>query len=284
MSPKFHNFAISHPPLFLKLSAIQMRLSDNLRPRIFWTLNALLALAFGAEIFCPRGIVWLDAAFFFLAAFAAIFALNRQLPLQNVLTAAAITALIGGAAHGISAKTSLPFGPIVYDSTAGEKLFDAVPWTIPLLWIAVVFNSRGVGRLILRPWRKVKSYGYWLIALTTLLVVAFDLALEPWAWHVKHLWLWEPTKLAVDWHRAPVMNFVGWGGVTLLLMMFATPSLIRKQPGSQKAPDYHPLICWLGALLLFTIGAGFAKMWWPLGADVLIAGVTGFFAVRGARW
>jgi uncharacterized membrane protein len=206
------------------------------------------------------------------------------LPLQNVFTAALVTALIGGAAHGFSARTSLPLGPIVFNSTAGAKIFDAVPWTIPLLWIAVVFHSRGVARLALRPWRKAKIYGYWLIALTTLLVVAFDFALEPWAWHVKHLWLWEPTKLAVSWHGATATNFIGWGCVALLLLLFITPSLIRKQPGSHAGPDYHPLICWLAALLLFAVGAVEGKLWWSFGADVAIAAGAGFFAVRGAKW
>ena len=261
-----------------------MRVSDNLRPQVFRALNVLLALAFAVEVFSPRGYAWLDAAFISLAAVAAIAALNRQLPLQNVLTAALVTAVIGGAAHGFSAKTSLPFGPIVFDSTIGEKIFDAVPWTIPLLWIAVVFNSRGVARLILRPWRKAKIYGYWLIALTTVLVVTFDFALEPWTWHVRHFWLWEPTRLAINWHGVSAMNFLGWGCVTILLMLFITPSLIRKQPGHSVGPEYHSLICWLGALVLFAVGTAEAKLWWSFGADVAIAAIAGAFAIRGAKW
>jgi uncharacterized membrane protein len=261
-----------------------MQMSDNLRLRIFWTLNTLLALAFAVEIFSPRGFPGLDAILILLATLAGIAALNRQLPLQNVLTAALVTALIGGAAHGFSVKTSLPFGPVDFTSTAGEKIFDAVPWTIPLLWIAVVFNSRGTARLVLRPWRKTKVYGYWLIALTTLLAVAFDFALEPWAWHVKHLWLWQPTRLAINWYGTSAMNFLGWSCVTLLLLLFITPSLIRKQPGPSAGPDYHPLFCWLGALLLFAVGAAEGKMWPALAVDAVIATLAGFFAVRGAKW
>jgi len=88
-----------------------------------------------------------------------------------------------------------------------------------------------VGRLILRPWRKVKNYGFWLIGLTALLAVAFDLALEPFAWHVKHFWLWQPTRLSVTWQGTTLLNFIGWAFVSLLILAFATPSLIRKQPG-----------------------------------------------------
>lgn len=261
-----------------------MRLPVNIRTYLFRTLNALLGIAFILELLAPRRFSWLDAATITLAAVTGIVALNRQLPLQNVLSAAFITAVIGGAAHAFSAQTSIPLGPVVFNSETGPQLFNLVPWTVPLLWVTAIFTARGVGRLILRPWRKVKNYGYWLIACTALLAVAFDLALEPVAWHVKHLWLWQPTKLAVNWQGTPLLNFLGWGFTALLILMFITPSLIRKQPGSSSTPDYHPLVVWLGALLLFAVGSAGAGMWWPVGVDVVIAAVTATLAVRGATW
>lgn len=253
---------------------------------VFWGLNTLLGAAFIFELCAPDFSSALDAVTIALAAAASVAALARQLPLQNVLAAAAITALIGGVAHGLSAypNFSLPFGPIVFNPAAGGKIFNAVPWTIPLLWVFAIFNARGVGRLILRPWRKVKNYGLWLIGLTTALAVAFDLTLEPFARHVKHFWLWQPTKIAYTWHGATPLNFVGWACVSLLIMLIISPSLIRKQPGGPSAPDYHPLVLWLGALLLFAIGTAGAGLLGPVGVDVVIAAVTGVFAVRGGRW
>jgi hypothetical protein len=159
-----------------------------------------------------------------------------------------------------------------------------VPWTVPLLWIAVLFTARGVGRLILRPWRKTKRYGYWLIGFTSLLVIAFDFALEPWAWHVKHLWLWQPTKLEVNWNGATLLNFLVWGLATLLILLFITPSLIKKQPGSSSPPDFHPLAVWLGALLIFAVGCASVGLWWSVATDAVIAVITGVFAMRGAKW
>ena len=261
-----------------------MQLPGNSRKYFFWTLNALLGAAFMVELVAPGRFHWMFAALIVLAAVTGLVALNRQLPLQDVLSAAFITAVMGGVVHGLSARTHIPLGPIVFNTEAGAQLFDAVPWTIPLLWVAAIFTARGVGRLILRPWRKVKNYGYWLIGLTSVLVLAFDIALEPYAWHAKHLWLWQPTKLAVSWHGAALLNFLGWGLTALFILMFITPSLIRKQPGSSSTVDYHPLAVWLGALLLFAIGAADAKMWWSVGADSLIAAVTVVFAFRGARW
>jgi hypothetical protein len=261
-----------------------MQLPENLRRYFFWMLNALLGVACLVELCAPNWLSWIDAAVIVLAAAVSITALNRQLPLQNILPAALITAAIGGLAHAFSARTSIPLGPVVFNSSAGGKLFNILPWTVPLIWVTAIFTARGVGRLILRPWRKVKIYGYWLIALTAVLAVAFAVALEPFAWHVKHLWLWQPTKLAVNWHGASLLNFLGWGCVTLFVMFFITPFLIRKQPGSSSAPDYHPLCLWLSALLVFAVGSATAGLWSAVVVDAVIAGTTIFFAVRGARW
>jgi uncharacterized membrane protein len=252
---------------------------------LFWLLNAMLAVAFVADLAAPQGTA-LDAVLIVLAAVASVAALSAQLPLQNVLPAALIAAAFGGFAHGLTTASdiALPFGPITFNSDAGGKIFNAVPWIIPLIWVIVIFNARGVARLILRPWRRIKNYGFWLIGLTAVLAVAFDVALEPYAWHVKHLWLWQPTKIAITWHGASPLNFLGWAFVSLLILAFATPSLIRKQPGASGKPDFHPLFVWLGALILFGTGSAQAGLWPAVAADAAIAAVTASFAYRGAKW
>ena len=77
---------------------------------------------------------------------------------------------------------------------------------MPLIWVVVILNSRGVARLILRPWRKIRNYGFWLIGLTAALTMLFDLAFDPFASRVKHYWLWVPTKLPLTWQGAPGNN------------------------------------------------------------------------------
>jgi hypothetical protein len=251
----------------------------------FWSLNGLLGAAFLIELCAPHSWPDGDAVTLVLAAVASVAALTRQLPLQNVLAAALITATMGAIAHGLSAipNLSVPFGPLIFNPAAGPKLF-TVPWTIPFLWVVAIFNARGTARLMLRPWRKVKNYGYWLIGLTATLAVAFDFALEPFACRVKHYWLWQPTKLSLTWQGATPLNFLGWAFVSLLILAFASPSLIRKQPASSKKPDLHPLMLWLGALLGFATSSASAGLWWPVGVDAAIAAVTAWFAIRGAKW
>ena len=285
-NPKFRNFQVFPAHDFFTLSENQMAPSLNTPKLFFWTLNLLLGLAFIVEILAPRFSSDFDALTLTLAAVASVAALNRQLPLQNVLPAALITAAVGGLAHGFSANQnfSIPFGPIVFSPAFGAKIFNTIPWPILMLWVVAIFNARGMARLILRPWRKVKNYGFWLIGLTAVLAVAFDVALEPFAWHVKHFWLWQPTRLPITWQGTTLLNFFGWLFVSALILAFATPSLIKKQPGNPSQPDLHPLAVWLGAFVLFTAGAAGAGLWWPVGVDAAIAVVTTVFAVRGAQW
>jgi uncharacterized membrane protein len=162
-------------------------------------------------------------------------------------------------------------------------LFDCLPWTLPLVWIVALFNSRGVARLALRPWRKTTNYGWWLIGSTAVLAVGFDLALEPVA-HVKHLWLWQPTKLHHTWFGASPLNFLGWAVVALFILAFSTPSLIKKQPTGPSTPDFVPLAVWLGAMIVFAAIAAEAGLWLAPLVAMLFAGAATVLAIRGAQW
>jgi len=228
---------------------------------------------------------WPEVLLVITLALATVANLSRHLPGQNVLLAAAIIGVVGGIAHGIGAVTGIPFGPFAYSDSCGPKIFNTLAWPIPVLWIIIVLNSRGVARLILRPWRKLKNYGFWLIGITTTLVILFDLALEPFASQVNHYWIWLPTTFPITWQGVPLVNSLGWLMTTLLMLVFATPPLINKQSRSRKTvPDYHPLIVWLLSVGLFATGTGMHGHWVATGFSAGIGIVTTIFALRGARW
>jgi uncharacterized membrane protein len=229
---------------------------------------------------------WPMAVLIGTTAFATMVAHTRRLPLQNVILAAGIIAIIGGAVHAVGAATAIPFGPFSYTDSAGPRIFGTLAWPIPLVWIIVILNSRDVARLILRPWRKLRSYGFWLIGITVALAVLFDAALEPFAASVKRYWLWHPTRLPLTWGGAPVTNFLGWLVTALLALAFATPALIdkRQQRSANRPPDYHPLVVWLLAVALFGVGAATHQLW-PAVIYCIAAGLAVvIFAIRGARW
>lgn len=223
-----------------------------------------------------------EAFFLLFAAATTVIGLMRQLPGQNVLAAALIIGGIGGAVHSLGALTGLPFGPFVY-ADSGPRAFDVIAWFSPLLWIVAVLNSRGIARLILRPWRKTRTYGWWLIGLTVVLVLLLDAGLEPYATRVKHFWLWHPSKIAVNWYGAPLSNFAGWILTTLVILAFATPFLINKKP-VKSPPDYHPLIVWNLLNLLLVIGALTQHFWLAAGISAGASILTAVLAIRGAQW
>jgi uncharacterized membrane protein len=255
-----------------------------------WIFSGLFCAALGLQalelwkpLSSPLLASLLDAVFLLAAAATTLLALARQLPGQNVLLAAGIVAFIGGIAQAVGAVTGLPFGPFTYTRAAGPELGQTLPWSAPFIWIVVVFNSRGVARLVLRPWRKMRTYGFWLIGITAALSLLLDFTLEPFATRVKGLWLWGPTRFGFSWCGTPPTEFWGWTVVSLLALAFATPSLINKSH-TKFPPDYHPLAVWILLNLLFAAGAAQHQLWPAvIAGGISVAAVT-IFAVRGARW
>lgn len=227
---------------------------------------------------------WPDGLLVVLTTATVLASLTRQLPGQNVMLAAFIIALITTAIQSLGALTGIPFGPYYYTDQIGPQLFYPLPWAVPLMWITIILASRGVARLILRPWRQTPNYGFRLMGLTTLLVVLLDFGLEPFATHAKHYWLWHPTQFKFDWYTTPGINFFGWAVTTLLVLGFATPSLINKKPGFQPPPEYCPLLVWLLLNFLFATGAALNQLWPAVGLTSLISVVVIVLAVCGARW
>jgi uncharacterized membrane protein len=265
-------------------------LAEKMKTWFHWLFVVLLAAAFalviaanGLSLELPGQPGAPEALLILLATVSTITALARQLALQNVLLAAFVIALTGGAVHALGVTMGIPFGPFIFGADAGPQLFKMLPWAMPLIWVVAILNSRGVVRLILRPWRKVRSYGFWLIGLTAALTMLFDLAFDPFASRVKHYWLWMPTKFPLTWQGAPLVNFFSWMAVALLMLVFVTPALINKNP-ARRMPDFHPLAVWLGAILLFGSASALHGMWGAVALDGTIAVLAATFAIRGGRW
>jgi uncharacterized membrane protein len=251
-----------------------------------WLHHLIIALtlltALAAYLVPERAALEFEALLLILATVASLGALARQLPLQSVLFAALITAVIGSAAHGLSRETAIPLGPVSFGDAAGPKLFKTVPWCVSLFWVFAIFNSRGVARLILRPWRTARNYGFILIATTAGLALLFDLALEPYA-YLHHFWLWQPTKIHLTWYRATPLSFIGWTFVAMIILAVILPYLIRKQPGNPTAPDWTPLMLWLGAVIFFGAGLAQAKFWPAVILNATVVALVLLFAWRGGK-
>jgi len=251
---------------------------------LFLAAYALVLMRLWWLVQLPGKSGWPEAVLLSLAVVSTIAALARHLPLQNILSAAFTIALASSAVIWLDFKTGIPFGQFTMGDNTGPKFLTAVPWELPLVWVVAILNSRGVARLILRPWRKMKGYGFRLIGVTTALTVLFDLGFDPFASRVKQYWFWGPTKFPLTWHGAPLVNFFGWAVMTLLILAFVTPMLINKRPIRRRPPDFHPLGVWLGGVLLFGAGSATLGLWSAVWLDAIAGIIVAVFAIRGARW
>jgi uncharacterized membrane protein len=216
-----------------------------------WALVSL-RLWLSSPLFDHAG--WPEGLLAVLALATTLASLARQLPGQNVLLAALIIAFFAGTAQTLGALSGIPFGPYHYSENLGPQFFHTLPWPVPIIWVVAILNARGVARLVLRPWRQARNYGFRLLVLTIALVVLFDFGLEPFATTVKQYWSWDRTRLPCDWYGAPCINFLGWAVTSGLIFAFVTPVLLNKKP-VKSPPDYYPLVVWLLIMLLFLTGA-----------------------------
>jgi len=245
-----------------------------------WAMNMALVCL---RIQPAAGWRWAEGLLPVFATATTLLALGRRLPLQNVFMTALVILLISAAILFLGAKSGIPFGPYVYSGLLGERIFDVLPWSIPLVWIIVIVNGRGIARLMMRPWRKTNYYGFWVIGLTCLLAMTLDLGLEPFAVFVKGYWIWQTPKSVPAWYTAPWVNFLGWLVTALGILVFSIPWLINKQPVKQPI-DYHPLILWLLINSWILAGNAMHHLWPAVVVTLTTSTIATVFAIRGAQW
>jgi len=96
-------------------------------------------------------------------------------------------------------KTGVPYGHFAYGPKIGALLFGAVPWTVPFSWPPLVLGALALAG---RQTRRVFS----LLALSTLLLLAFDGVLDPGAVG-QGFWTYASGG---GYYEVPLSNFVGW--------------------------------------------------------------------------
>jgi hypothetical protein len=196
-----------------------------------------------------------DGLLLLLAAGSTMAALSLQLPAQTVILGGVLIGGLTGLVEFVNGMAAVPLGPVVYQTgNVGRFLVAPLPWSLPVLWVVIVLNARGVARLILRPRRRAQYYGFWVLGVTVLLVVLFELSFQPYATVIKQFWVWKPTKLPATWYSTPWTYFLGCAVMTLLLLLFVTPALISKSPVPKPA-SFHPLVVWEALSLVFLTGA-----------------------------
>ena len=250
---------------------------------LFLLLYGVNGLILALRIELPEDARWPEGLLLLATTATLLIGLSRRLPLQNVVMSTALIVAISGTVLGLSSLTGIPFGPRHFSAALGGQCFGLVPWAAPFIWIAAMVSSRGVARLIMRPWRKTNFYGFWVIGLTMALVLILEIGLEPYATQARHYWFWRTRESVLHWYGTPWVNFLGWAVTVLGILVLTTPWLINKQPVKQPT-DYHPLIVWLLLGVYFAAGNAL-RGFWPAAAAGLAPGLLAvFLAIRGGRW
>lgn len=111
----------------------------------------------------------------------------------------------------------LPFGPYHYTAGLGIKWFGHVPVLIPLSWFLMALPSYVIARRLLGR----ESSAARRILLGSLILLSWDLSLDPAMSQLTSYWVWGSTG---PYYGMPWLNLVGWyvTGVALMIALQLT--------------------------------------------------------------
>ncbi|HEY5911860.1 MAG TPA: hypothetical protein VJA21_14755 [Verrucomicrobiae bacterium] len=210
------------------------RLGRHLR-RVFIGAFILDLLLVWARLIHPGWLVGdsqiAEGVLVILGVAATLAAFLGELPAQNLLLASLLIAGISVAADSLTAKAGLPLAGGQHAGISDVSLV----WAPPLIRVFEILNSRGLARLVLRPQRQNANYGFWVLGLTVLLAVAFEMNLGPLATFVSGCSSGKPEYALAGWHSTSCLALGVRALAALLTVAVVTPSLIDKRPNSLTA-------------------------------------------------
>jgi len=231
----------------------------------------------GAGVSLPPALNWLEGLTCLVAGLGVSVVLCRRLPVQNVVGGSLVLLGLSAMLCALSARNGVPLGKVEYSTRLGLRLLGLVPVTLPFLWVALLLAGRETARLMLRPLRRDKFYGYYLLLVSSGLVVLADVTLEPFATQVVGWWAWPeagPAALTgVLWG-----TWVAWLLSAAFMLMLATPWLLPKRP-IPTTPTFHAPAIWLALAAWFTLGDLRHGFWLPG-----LIGLVGVGTVAGLTW
>jgi uncharacterized membrane protein len=178
------------------------------------------------------------------------------------LTAALAVFVVSLFAELVGTRYGLPFGGYEYTNLLGPKVAGRVPWIIPLSWFLMALPAYGLATVAFPGTDRARGR----ISLATLLLVAWDLALDPAMSYSPPLyWQWEATG---PYYGMPWMNLFGWLGTGAVIMVaqdrLGVWRWVRRIPASW-------LLGFYGVTLLMPLGMVVLEGLWLAAASTLAA-------------
>jgi putative membrane protein len=195
-----------------------------------------------------------------VVAFAALALVHSRRVGARWLGAGAAVFLLSLAIELAGTTVGLPFGPYRYTDGLGPKLFGHVPVLIPASWYFMAIPSYALAR---RRFPERRHAG-WRIVVGSLVLLSWDLALDPAMSLVTKYWVWETDGA---YYGMPLLNLAGWY-VTGLALMGALAAA-RADAWIAELP-MRWLVAFFGANLLLPLGMSLvAGLWGAVAATVL---------------
>jgi len=173
--------------------------------------------------------------------------------LRNAFFFLIIALLLSFAAEAIGVNFGYEFqGYYSYSGFLGAKILN-VPILVILMWVSVIYISYQVSEHITNfrfkentPFLQRFWISIWSALLTSLITVAWDLALDPLAVSLKW-WVWERGG---EYFGVPTGNFIGWIIISFVIVFIFKLFFEKEQLEKETVADYAPLICY--TLLCFS--------------------------------
>lgn len=196
-------------------------------------------------------------------------ALARHAGARWIPAMAAIYAVSFLAEH-VGTGYGFPFSGYSYTGLLGPKLAGRVPYVIPLSW----FLMSAPAFVMARATFPGRSRALPRIVLASLLLVTWDLALDPAMSFLAPYWLWENTG---PFYGMPWVNLLGWLGTGLVIMAILE-GFERVGRGWSGTLPVRWSAVYYGGVLLMPLGMIVAAgLWWAvvatLGALALLWGL-----------
>ena len=168
----------------------------------------------------------------------------------------------------------IPFGAYSYSTVLAPMWLDRVPIGIPLSWFYMALPAYAFALHALPRETRARS----IIALGSLILLAWDLALDPAMSSATKYWVWGETG---PYYGMPLLNLFGWYVTGIVLMaaftVLRSASWIRELPIRWLAGFY-------GANLLLPLGMTIAAgMWGAAALTLVVLLATWIVAWRLAR-
>jgi len=178
----------------------------------------------------------------------------------------ALTYVVALTSELVGTSYGLPFGAYSYGPLLGAKWFGEVPWLIPLSWFLMALPAYALAT------HRFSERRYLRIGFSTLILVVWDLSLDPAMSDLTNYWTWNQPGV---YRGMPLINLAGWtltGGVLMTLLEVLEVNHWTRRLSVRWCASYYGITVLLPLGMLIAAGA-WGAVGISLGGLGIIAGI-----------